>query len=338
MVRACIFGCAGESLTAGEKRFFAETQPLGFILFRRNCASPEQVAALTADLRASVGRDDAPVLIDQEGGRVMRLCPPGWRAMPPPWRFHEIRAAGRAKEAREALKLNFTLMAMDLVQAGIDVDCMPLLDIRSEATHQAIGDRALGTTPGEVADLGRVVCETLLEAGILPVIKHMPGHGRALVDSHLDLPRVDADIQTLREADFVPFRMLADMPVGMTAHIAYDAIDPDRPGTLSPVVVKDVIRGEIGFDGLLLTDDLSMQALGGSLRDRAEAALAAGCDIALHCNGNAEEMTGVAEASPPLDGAAKARVDRALAKRVSSTEIPERAALEDRLAELLQLS
>jgi beta-N-acetylhexosaminidase len=309
--RAFIAGCSGTVLTAAETDFFAGAKPWGFILFRRNIEAPAQVAALTAALRACVGRADAPVLIDQEGGRVQRLRPPHWPAYPPAAAFA---AAGDEAGARDLAFLGARLMAEDLRPLGITVDCLPVLDVPVAGAHDIIGDRAYGDDPEVVARLGRAAAEGLLEGGVLPVVKHVPGHGRAGADSHEALPLVDASLAELRGRDFLPFRALADMPLAMTAHVVYRAIDAERPATTSRRVVQDIIRSEIGFDGLLMTDDLSMKALSGGFGDRAEAAFSAGCDVALHCNGDLAEMREVAAAAPALAGWALARAEAALAQ------------------------
>jgi len=307
--KAAIFGLAGLAVNDEERRFFADVDPLGFILFARNCETPEQICALTADLRAIVGRDDAPVLIDQEGGRVARLRPPHWREAPPAAVFGKL-AANDADSAYEAVRLNARLIGAELAALGIDVDCAPVLDIPAAGSHEIVGDRAFAEAPALVAKLGRAAIEGFLSAGVIPVIKHIPGHGRARVDSHHELPVVDADLEALRAVDFAPFAALADAPWAMTAHVVYEAIDPDHPATTSKIAITDIIRGEIGFDGVLVSDDLSMKALSGSLGDRAAAALAAGCDIALHCNGEMDEMRAVAEGTSPLTAAALDRIAR----------------------------
>lgn len=310
MTVAAILGCAGPELTSDERDFFRAADPLGFILFKRNCESPAQVRQLVQDLRASIDRADAPVLMDQEGGRVARLKPPHWRAAPAAGRIGALACADESA-GLEAARLNASLIGHELASLGITVDCAPVLDLLIEGAHAGVvGDRALGSDPELVARLGRAVCEGLLSAGVTPVIKHMPGHGRAIVDSHHELPRVEASLVELRRTDFVPFKRLADMAWGMTNHVVYAAIDAARPATLSPTVIADIIRGEIGFDGLLVTDDLSMNALQGSLGDRAGRAIGAGCDIALHCNGKLEEMREVAAQAGPLSAAAKRRLDR----------------------------
>lgn len=310
--RAFVAGCAGPDLSAEERSFFREADPFGLILFRRNVVSPDQVRALTAAFREAVGRDDAPVLVDQEGGRVQRLGPPHWP------RYPAGRAYGRitrdaAASGRDPAWLGARLMAHDLRALGIDVNCLPVLDVPVPGSHDVIGDRAYAEDPDEVARLGGQAAAGLLAGGVLPVVKHVPGHGRAMADSHLALPRVDASLEALRERDFRPFRALAHLPVAMSAHVVYEAIDPDRPATTSPLVIGGIVRGEIGFDGLLLTDDLSMRALSGDFRDRAEAALQAGCDVALHCNGDLSEARRVAEGSPLLAGPSLRRAEAALA-------------------------
>jgi len=262
--RAVVFGCAGERLTSEEKDFFARTAPLGFILFARNCRNRPQVRRLVEDLRASVGRTDAPVLIDQEGGRVARLSPPVWRAVPAAAVFGRL-AAGDPEAAHQAAELNARLLAAELTDLGITVNCLPLLDVPVAGGHDIIGDRAFADTAEVVADLGAAVLSGLLAGGVLPVIKHLPGHGRAAVDSHEALPVVEAPRKLLEETDFTPFRALADAPLGMTAHVVYTALDPAQPATTSQTVIDQVIRGSIGFQGLLISDDLSMSALAGVL-------------------------------------------------------------------------
>lgn len=306
--RAVIFGCGGTALSAAERAFFVEAEPWGFILFARNVESPGQVRRLTAELRASIGRD-APVLVDQEGGRVQRLRPPHWRAWLPA--LDEAAALSPERRAR-GLWLRARLIAAELRAVGIDVNCAPVLDLAGPGTHAAIRNRCLGSDPGEVARLGRAVADGLLAGGVLPVVKHMPGQGRASLDSHLALPEVTADRLEL-EADFAPFRALADLPLAMTAHVVYRALDI-LPATQSPAVVG-LMRDELGFDGLLMTDDLSMKALAGGFGDRARASLAAGCDVVLHCNGDPDEMAAVAAVIPELTGRPAARAAAALALR-----------------------
>jgi len=312
-----IYGCAGPRLAAAEARFFRDADPYGFILFQRNCQTPDQVRALVAELRAAVGRASAPVLIDQEGGRVARLKPPHWRAAPPAAAFGAL-ARASLSEARRAVRLNARLLALELAELGITVDCAPVLDVPVEGSHDIIGDRAFARDPALVAELGREAIDGFLEAGVLPVVKHVPGHGRATADSHLDLPVVETDRATLEASDFLPFRRLNDAPWAMTAHVLYRALDPLAATSVSPRVVGDIIRGHIGFDGVLLSDDLSMKALSGDFRERTRAVLAAGCDIALHCNGEMAEMTAIAEAAEPLSDPAMRRLARAEARRAAA--------------------
>ncbi len=309
--RAFIAGCSGPTLTARESAFFREAAPWGFILFRRNVEDPAQVRALCDALRETVGRADAPILIDQEGGRVQRLGPPHWPKYPPG------SAYGRIPDPvarRELTRLGARLIAHDLRAVGIDVDCVPVLDVPVAGAHDVIGDRAYGRDPQSVAILGRAAAEGLLAGSVLPVIKHIPGHGRAFADSHLQLPVVETPRAELEAHDFAPFRALADMPLAMTAHVVYTALDPERPATTSPVVIGEVIRAGIGYDGLVMSDDLSMKALQGSFRERAEASFAAGCDMALHCNGDMDEMAAVSEGAPALDGEAFRRAEAALGR------------------------
>ena len=305
--RAVIFGCAGPVLSDAEKAFFAASDPLGFILFRRNVETPDQVRALVAALRATVRRE-APVLIDQEGGRVQRLRPPHWHDVPPAATIGANAARDRKGAAKAAWSAG-QLIASDLAPLGITVDCAPVCDVRFASTHDAIGDRAFASDPETVALLAMAFAAGLATGKVTPVIKHMPGHGRATVDSHLALPVVTAALDELERVDFAAFRPLANLPWGMSAHVLYGAIDGERAGTLSRAVIDRAIRGAIGFDGLLLTDDLSMQALGGGVGERAAAALEAGCDVALHCNGDRAEMDAVAAAVGRLSSAAARRYD-----------------------------
>ena len=334
--RAVIFGCQGPVLSSWERAFFTEADPLGFIVFLRNCETPQQLRDLTASLRACVGRDDAPVLIDQEGGPVTRLRPPQWRACPAPARFGTLAARDRAL-GLEAVRLNTALIAGELRDLGITVDCLPLLDLPVPDTSAAVGERSFSADLATLVALASVQCEGFLAGGVLPVIKHIPGHGRATVDSHHHLPRIEAPRAELEASDFAAFRALAGAPLAMTGHVVYEAIDADAPATTSPRIIAEVIRGFIGFDGLLLSDDLSMEALEGGLGERASRALAAGCDVALHCNGRPEEMQAVAAACGELSEAAGARLARAEAarRRQASAEVGEAA--EARLAELLAL-
>jgi beta-N-acetylhexosaminidase len=306
---AAIFGVSGLALTQEERSFFQDVQPLGFIVFARNIETPDQVRRLVDDLRSTLSHADAPVLIDQEGGRVQRLRPPHWRAAAPAARFGAL-ARQKAQAGAKAVFLNHQLIGAELAALGIDVDCAPLIDVHQPGAHDVIGDRAFSGDPEEVATLGRAAAEGLMSAGITPIIKHIPGHGRSMVDSHHDLPRVATPRAELARTDFLPFRKLNDMPWAMTAHIVYEAIDPTLPATLSPKVIADTIRGEIGFDGLLLSDDMSMKALNGPLDDLTYRALKAGCDVALHCNGKMEEMRLIAAGAAPLSKAAEERYTR----------------------------
>ncbi len=319
--RAVIFGCRGVALSDDERSLFAAADPLGFILFERNCRAPQQVRELVAALRETVGRADAPVLIDQEGGRVARLKPPGWRVWPPARHFGEM-AARDGAAGHEAAWLNARLMAVELADLGITVDCAPVLDIPAPGGHQIIGDRAYGEDADTVTALGDKVCRGLLAGGVLPVIKHMPGHGRAGSDSHKELPTVDTAHRELAALDFQPFRALNGTPWGMTAHVLYRDIDPDAPATVSKRVIERVIRGEIGFEGVLLSDDLGMKALAGSLAERTRAALGAGCDVALHCSGIPAEMEEIAAAAPVLGEAALARIARGEELRRTAQQPP----------------
>lgn len=316
---AAILGCSGLTLTDQERRFFQAVNPLGFILFARNVDNPDQVRALVRSLREAVGRADAPVLIDQEGGRVQRLKPPHWRKAPAGEPFARL-AARDLDAAKDALRLNYRLIGRELAELGIDVDCAPVLDVPVPGAHDVIGDRAFGHTPDMVAALGRAVCDGLLDEGVLPVIKHIPGHGRSMVDSHLDLPVVEATREELEVQDFPPFRALADAPWAMTAHVVYKAIDDRAPATTSVRVVDEIIRGIIGFRGVLISDDLSMKALGGRFEDRTRASLDAGCDLVLHCNGDMVEMQAVAAALRPLTDSARERL--AVAARQKRTPGP----------------
>ena len=328
-----IFGCAGLELLPEERAFFRDVQPWGFILFARNVADRGQVRSLVSALRETVGDANTPILIDQEGGRVARLKPPNWKARPPAARFGELHARA-PDESREAVYLNTRLIANDLAELGINVDSLPVLDVPVEGADQVIGDRAFSRDAAVVIDLGREVIDGLIEGGVLPVMKHIPGHGRATADTHFALPHVSASAEDLSATDFVTFRSLAHCPMAMTAHVVYDAIDPQRPATTSPKVVRDVIRGEIGFEGLLMSDDLSMNALAGSLAARAKAALFAGCDIVLHCNGKMDEMKEVAGESRPLEGPPWERAELALS-HLAPPEAFDAAAAEARLTELL---
>ena len=319
-VTAAILGCAGPKLTAEERAFFRRVKPWGFILFARNVADPEQVRALVDALRDTVERPDAPVLIDQEGGRVQRLGPPNWGRYPPGRAYGDL-AGNDPLLRREITRLGARLMAHDLRALGINVDCAPVLDVPDPAGHEIIGDRAYGRTPDEGALLGRAAAEGLIAGGVLPIVKHMPGHGRAKADSHQELPVVDASFEDLDARDFAPFRVLSDMPMAMTAHVIYSAGDRKRPATTSMKVMRRVVRGAIGFDGLVMSDDLSMKALSGDFAERAKASRAAGCDVVLHCNGDMAEMKAVVAGAGALKGRAAERAAAALA-RVARTPEP----------------
>ena len=312
--RAFITGVSGTDLTDDERAFLRDRQPWGFILFKRNVESPEQVIRLVGELRASVGRADAPVLIDQEGGRVQRLQPPHWPVYPPGAVFSTLYDADKPA-GLEAARLTARLIAADLHDLGITVDCLPLADVPVPGADAVIGDRAYGTSPDKVAAIARAVTTGLEQGGVLPVLKHIPGHGRATADSHYRLPTVDVPAAELAGSDFAAFRPLADLPMAMTAHVVFSALDPAQPATTSATIIEQVIRGAIGFQGLLMSDDVSMNALQGSIAERTRASFAAGCDVVLHCNGKLGEMLEVANEAPLLAGEALARADRALASR-----------------------
>jgi beta-N-acetylhexosaminidase len=335
MPKAIVLGCAGLTLSAEERRFFTEFDPLGFILFARNCATPEQVNRLTRELRETVGREDAPILIDQEGGRVARLKPPHWPAFPPMKVFGDLARRDRAA-AIEACQLNAALIGFELAALGIDVDCAPVLDLPVANAHDVIGDRAFSGNPLLVADLGRAVCEGLKDAGVIAVIKHIPGHGRATVDSHKELPKVESPLADLQRTDFVPFERLADAPWAMVAHVLYEAIDPRHPASTSVPVISDIIRGKLRFDGILIADDIGMQALEGSFAERAAATLAAGNDLTLHCSGVLAEMIELAPAIAEIKPETVSRLARGRAGlgRIDRADVPH---LRARLKELMEL-
>jgi beta-N-acetylhexosaminidase len=312
-MRAFITGLAGPAPNGDERQFLRETQPWGLILFARNIVAPEQLRRLIDDFRATVGHA-APVLIDQEGGRVQRLGPPQWRAYPPGAAYGVLYDRAREKSLAAA-RLGGRLIAADLAALGIDVDCLPLADVPVRGADPVVGDRAYGTEPGKVAAIAGAIAEGLLEGGVLPVVKHIPGHGRATADSHQRLPVVSASREVLDATDFEAFRPLAGLPLAMTAHVVFSAIDPVAPATTSAAIVRDVIRSSIGFQGLLMSDDVSMGALSGSLAERSSAAIAAGCDVVLHCNGAMTEMRAVADAVPALAGDAARRAAAALAMK-----------------------
>lgn len=311
--RAFITGVSGLALTAEERDFLRDAQPWGFILFKRNVESPAQIIALIIELRTAVGWD-APVLIDQEGGRVQRLGPPHWPVYPAGALFSALYDQEPALGLRAA-ELSSRLIAADLADLGIDVDCLPLADVPAPGSDAVIGDRAYGTTPDKVAAIGRAVTTGLQKGGVLPVLKHIPGHGRATADTHHALPIVDTAKIDLEAIDFAAFRPLAGLPLAMTAHVVFSAYDAAQPATTSATMIETVIRGTIGFQGLLMSDDVSMNALAGSIAERTKAIIAAGCDVVLHCNGKLDEMREVAANTPILEGLPKARAEAALAAR-----------------------
>jgi beta-N-acetylhexosaminidase len=311
--RAFITGLSGVAITSEERAFVRDSAPWGLILFKRNIDDPDQVRRLVADFSDAVATD-APVLVDQEGGRVQRLGPPYWPAYPAGAVYRRLYESDRAT-GLAAARLGARLIASDLSDLGIDVDCLPLADVPVAGADAVIGDRAYGDTPDQVAALAAAVAGGLMDGGVLPVLKHLPGHGRATVDSHQRLPVVETDRATLEATDFAAFRPLADLPLGMTAHVVFSAYDPLAPATTSVTMIRQVIRDSIGFRGLLMSDDVSMGALSGSLAERTRASLAAGCDVVLHCNGDLTEMREVAAATPALSGEAAARAVAALAQR-----------------------
>jgi beta-N-acetylhexosaminidase len=312
--RAFITGVSGLELNAGEREFIRRERPWGFILFKRNVGNPTQIVRLVQELRATLGNPDAPVLIDQEGGRVQRLGPPHWPVYPAGAVFGALYDMDRAL-GLSAARLSARLIAADLGDLGINVDCLPLADVPVAGADAVIGDRAYGTEPHKVAEIARAVTEGLAQGGVLPVLKHIPGHGRATADSHLRLPMVDTAEAELKRTDFVAFQPLADLPMAMTAHVVFSALDPAQPATTSATIIERVIRGVIGFQGLLMSDDVSMNALAGSIAERTRAIFAAGCDLVLHCNGKLDEMHEVAAEAPELSGNALERARQALASR-----------------------
>jgi beta-N-acetylhexosaminidase len=318
-MRAFITGVGGLALTDRERAFLREAQPWGFILFRRNVASPQQLRGLIDEMRDALGRR-APILIDQEGGRVQRLGPPHWPVYPPGAAYGTAYDRDR-DQGLAAARLGARLIAADLFELGIDVDCLPLADVPVRNADPIVGDRAYGNEPGKVAAIARAIAQGLDAGGVLPVLKHIPGHGRAGVDSHKKLPVVEAKRAVLEATDFAAFVPLADLPMAMTAHVVFTAIDPLAPATVSATIVREVIRGSIGFDGLLMSDDISMEALSGAVGERAQNAIAAGCDVVLHCNGDMSEMTAVAAGVPPLAGQAARRAEAALAARKPATPL-----------------
>jgi beta-N-acetylhexosaminidase len=320
-MQAAIYGLEGLELTGDERSFFRDVEPAGFILFRRNCQNPEQLPRLTNSLRDLTGRNDLPILIDQEGGRVARMQPPAWPAFPAAEKFDLLFQAAPSS-AIEAVRANARALGLMLRSAGINVDALPLLDVRQPGASDIIGDRALGSNPMQVSALGRAVLDGLASAGVVGIIKHMPGHGRALVDSHKELPVVTASAEEL-EVDLEPFERLASAPMGMTAHVVYTAWDPDHPASMSPTVIGDIIRGRVGFDGFLMSDDLGMEALQGDFGGRAAGVVVAGNDAALHCSGKMEEMIAVAAAVPALSPEGKTRLARVMAVTMLEAEGPD---------------
>ena len=310
-MQAAIYGLEGFDLKPEERDFFRDSDPAGFILFRRNCDNQDQLLRLTDTLRALCGRDDVPILIDQEGGRVARMRPPEWPAFPAAEKFALLYRAAPSS-AIEAVRSNARALALMLRSVGVNVNALPLLDVRQEGATDIIGDRALGNEPMQVAALGRAVLDGMASAGVIGIIKHMPGHGRALVDSHHELPIVTASAEEL-ETDLEPFERLASAPMGMTAHVVYTAWDAERPCSLSPVVIRDIIRERIGFDGWLMSDDIGMEALRGDFAGRARGVVDAGCDVALHCSGKMDEMIAVASGVPAMTPEGEDRMARAMA-------------------------
>ena len=323
--RAFITGVSGLELSAAEREFIHATRPWGFILFKRNIETPAQLSSLVLELRSSIDSPDAPVMIDQEGGRVQRLGPPHWPVYPPGAVFgalYDIDPALGFKAAR----LSSRLIAADLIDLGVTVDCLPLADVPVAGANAVIGNRAYGTEPGKVAAIARAVTEGLEQGGVLPVLKHIPGHGRATADSHFGLPTVDTSEAELKRTDFAAFQPLADLPMAMTAHVVFSALDPAHPATTSATIIRQVIRGVIGFQGLLMSDDVSMNALAGTIAERTRAIVNAGCDMVLHCNGKLDEMRDVARETPELMGEALVRANRALASRKQPEPLDRQAA------------
>jgi beta-N-acetylhexosaminidase len=312
--RAFITGVSGPELSAAEREFMRSERPWGFILFKRNVETPAQVSLLVLELRESINDPEAPVLIDQEGGRVQRLGPPHWPIYPPGAVFGALYDIDRAL-GLSAARLSARLIAADLIEIGVTVDCLPLADVPVPGADAVIGNRAYGTEPQKVAAIARAVTEGLEQGGILPVLKHIPGHGRATADTHFRLPVVDTPRAELERVDFAAFQPLADLPMAMTAHVVFSALDPAHPATTSATIIEQVIRGVIGFQGLLMSDDVSMNALAGSIAERTRAIVAAGCDMVLHCNGKLDEMREVAAWTPELSGKALQRARMALASR-----------------------
>jgi len=319
-MQAAIYGLEGLELTEGERRFFRDAEPAGFILFRRNCENNDQLLRLTESLRELTARDDVPILIDQEGGRVARMRAPQWPTFPAAEKFANLYRVAPSS-AIEAVRANARALALMLRSVGVNVNALPLLDVRQEGASDIIGDRALGSEPMQVAALGRALLDGMASAGVVGIIKHMPGHGRALVDSHKELPVVSASPAEL-ETDLEPFERLSAAPMGMTAHVVYTAWDQERPASMSPVVIRDIIRERIGFNGWLMSDDIGMEALKGDFASRASGVVTAGCDVALHCSGRIDEMISVASAVPPMSIEGHERLERAMAStRIESDHL-----------------
>lgn len=319
-MKPVIFGLSGETLTSDERAFFREAEPAGYILFRRNIVDKAQLRALTDALRALHGRDDLLIMIDQEGGRVARMQAPVWPGFPPGAVFDRLYNIAPSS-AIAAARANARAIAATLAEAGITVDALPLLDVRQEGASDIMGDRTLGAEPMRVAALGRAVLQGLADGGVIGIVKHMPGHGRALVDSHHELPVVTAGEEAL-ETDLAPFRTLRDAPMGMTAHVVYTAWDADLPASLSPAVIEGIIRRRIGFEGLLMSDDLDMKALKGDIPALAAGVIAAGCDLALNCWARMGDMIGIAERLPEISTASRDRLDRTMASVARPAEGP----------------
>lgn len=332
---SAIFSLSGPALTDDERALFRDADPAGYCLFARNCVDRAQMRALTDDLRALSGRDNVPILIDQEGGRVARMKPPEWPAFPAGEAFAHLYEKAPIS-AIEAARVNATAIGLMLAEVGVNVDAMPVLDVRQPGAHDVIGDRALGDEPMKVAALGRAVLDGLAAAGVIGIVKHIPGHGRSMADSHKELPVVDAADEEL-ETDLAPFRALKDAPMAMTSHLLYRAWDAERPASISPTIIAGVIRDRIGFDGLLMTDDIGMEALRGTPAERARAGIDAGNDLALHCSGELAEMEAIAAALPPLAEIGLARLERAMVT-ASKPQAAELAALLDKRDALLALA
>ncbi len=333
-MKPVIYGLAGLALTDEEAALFREAEPVGFILFKRNIETRDQVRALTDSLRALSGRDNVPILIDQEGGRVARMRPPEWPEFPAAGEPFGALYKKAPMTAIEAARLNAEALALMLGEVGINVDCLPLLDVRQPGSHDVIGDRSFGGDPVMVASLGRAVLDGLATGGCLGVVKHMPGHGRSMSDTHLELPVVTASTEEL-ETDILPFSRLNTAPMGMSAHVVFEAWDRENPATLSPFVIQEIIRKKIGFGGLLLTDDIDMKALSGTPAEKARRAIAAGCDVVLDCWGRMDEMSAIADALPDLAAVSRARLDRALETLAPAKSVDKVASLMDKRDALL---